>query len=91
MKGSSDAYFLSAIEFFWQNKTEVPSYHALSALIIDTYNRFEHTLMNILESKLTQDHREKLDQWIGLTNKKSMQRPLITLAKKTNQSLKTSV
>ncbi len=81
---------LSAIEFFWQNKIEIPSYHALSTFITDAYNHFEQELMNILESKLTQDHREKLDQWAEPDNKKSMQRPLITLVKQVNQSLKAS-
>lgn len=82
--------FLSAIDFFWQNKIEMPSYHSLSTLITDAYNHFEQGLINVLASKLTQDHRDKLDQWVGAANKKSMQRPLITLVKQVNQSLKAS-
>lgn len=80
--------FLAIIDFCWQNKIELPSSHVLSTLITDSYNNFEQELINILTNKLTQHHREKLDEWVGKTNKKSMQRPLITLIKQVNQSLR---
>ncbi|MBY0293603.1 MAG: Tn3 family transposase, partial [Alphaproteobacteria bacterium] len=82
--------FLSLINFFWQNKIELPSSHTLSTLITEAYNHFEKELISILANKLTQYHREKLDKWVGITNKKAMQRPMITLIKQVNQSLRPS-
>ncbi|MCE3239009.1 MAG: transposase [Gammaproteobacteria bacterium] len=87
---SPKAIFLSMIDFFWQNKTELPSYNALSTLITDAYNAFEAKLINILESKLTQLYREKLNQLVYTPNGKSMERPTITLIKQVNQSLNPS-
>jgi TnpA family transposase len=87
---SPKAIFLSVVDFFWQNKTELASYNALSTLITDAYNAFEAKLINILESKLTSIYREKLNQLIYTPNGKSMERPTITLIKQVNQSLNPS-
>src|SRR3990167_3764232 len=85
--------FLSIIDFCWQNKIELPTYNALALMITNSYNQYEDGLINILASKLTQYHRDKLDKIIGSHNssdKKRMQRPPITLIKQINQSLKPS-
>lgn len=85
--------FLSIIDFCWQNKIEVPTYNALAIIITQSYNQFEQKLIDILSSKLTKYHQEKLEKIIGLNtveNKKRMQRPLITLIKQINHSLKPS-
>lgn len=85
--------FLSAIDFCWQNKIELPSYNSMALIITDSYNQFERGLIDVLSKKLTITHREKLDAIvkgsIG-TNKDQFQRPAITLLKKINQSLRPS-
>jgi TnpA family transposase len=80
--------FLSAIDFCWQNKIELPSYYVLAAFITDAYNHFEQEVITILANKLTQHHKEKLDLLMGAENKKAMERPLITRLKQINQSLR---
>jgi hypothetical protein len=83
--------FLSIIDFCWQNKIELPSYNALATCITNAYNHFEQKLIDIVSNKLTQYHREKLDQLSGFgVNKKRLQRPPITLIKQVNQSLRPS-
>jgi TnpA family transposase len=83
--------FLSAIDFCWQNKIEVSSYNTLAICITNAYNHFEQKLIDIVTNKLTQYHREKLDQLAGISiSKKRLQRPLITLIKQINQSLRPS-
>jgi len=74
-------------------KIELPTYNVLALIITHSYNQYENGLINILTNKLTQYHREKLDNMLGLndlTTKKRMQRPPITLIKQINQSLKPS-
>lgn len=81
---------LSVVDFCWQNKIELPSSYILSTLITDAYNYFEQGLINILATKLTPSHREKLDQLINTKDKKPMGRPVITLLKQINQALRPS-
>jgi TnpA family transposase len=84
--------FLSIIDFCWQNKIELPSYNTLATYITNAHNHFEQKLIDIISNKLTQYHREKLDQLTGISvgNKKRLQRPPITLIKQVNQSLRPS-
>lgn len=84
--------FLSIIDFCWQNKIELPSYNTLAVSITNAYNHFEKKLIDIVTNKLTQYHRERLDQLTGINvkNKKRLQRPPITLIKQVNQSLRPS-
>ncbi|MDP1574979.1 MAG: Tn3 family transposase [Coxiellaceae bacterium] len=83
--------FLSAIDFCWQNKIELPSYNSMSLIITDSYNQFESRLVDILSKKLTRFHREILDKVVSgekSDNKNKLQRPAITIIKKINQSLR---
>ena len=83
--------FLSIIDFCWQNKIELPSYHTMSVIITDGYNHFENSLINILAKHLKKSQIKKLNGLVGIgqeTNKKRMSRPQITLIKNINQSLK---
>lgn len=83
--------FLSAIDFCWQNKIELPSYNSLALIITDSYNEFESRLVDILSKKLTSSHREKLDKMVATTkvdSKNKFQRSAITIIKKVNQSLR---
>ena len=57
--------FLSIIDFCWQNKIELPTYNSLALIITSSYNQYERRLIDILASKLTQYHSEKLDKMIG--------------------------
>jgi TnpA family transposase len=84
--------FLSIIDFCWQNKIELPSCNILTTIITNAYNCFEQRLIAIVAKKLTQYHRDKLDQLVGINakNKKRLQRPPITLIKQVNQSLQPS-
>jgi len=81
--------FLSIIDFCWQSKIELPSCNILTTIITNTYNRFEQGLVDIISKKLTQYHRNKLDQLAGINakNKKRLQRspiriPAVILVKK---------
>lgn len=58
--------FMSAIDFCWANKIEVPSYNTLSTIITNAYNQFESGLIHLLEKKLTFYHKEKLDYLAGI-------------------------
>ena len=83
--------FFSIIDFCWQNKIELPSYHIMSIIITDAYNYFENSLVNILAKNLTNQQIKKLDELAGIgqeINKNRMSRPQITLIKNINQSLK---
>lgn len=83
--------FLSIIDFCWQNKIELPSYHTMSIIITNAYNRFENSLINILAKRLKNSQVKKLNELAGIwkeTNKSRMNRPQITLIKNINQSLK---
>lgn len=85
--------FLSSIDFCWHNKIELPSYHLLSVFITDIFNNFEDDLIKIIDQKLTDEQRIKLDDILGVDNtqgqssKQQMSRPPITLIKNINQSL----
>jgi len=88
---SSRNIFLSAIDFFWKNKIELPSYNSMALIITDSYNQFESGLIDILSIKLTTFHRDKLDKMVSGTkgdNKNKFKRPAITIIKKINQSLR---
>jgi TnpA family transposase len=89
---SPKVVFLSIIDFCWQNKVEVPTYSALATSITNAYNHFEQKLIDVVTNKLTQYHREKLDQFAGINvvDKKRLQRPPITRMKQVNQSLRPS-
>ena len=83
--------FLSLIDFCWHNKIEVPSYNLLSTVISDIYNSFEEDLVKIVEQKLTDNHRQKLNHLLGISDevsKQQMIRTPITLIKNINQSLR---
>ena len=79
--------FLSSIDFCWNNKIEVPSCHLLSLYITDIYNNFEEDLIKIIDQKLTDEERIKLDHILsidGATNpssKQKMSKSPITLIK----------
>ncbi len=83
--------FLSIIDFCWQNKIELPSYHTMSIIITDAYNRFENGLVNILANQLKKSQIKKLNELIGVgatENKNRMSRPPITMIKNINQGLR---
>ena len=71
--------FLSAIDFCWANRIEVPSYSTLSTLITDPYNIFERGLEKKLSKTLTNHHHHKIQELL------SPSKPF-TLLKKISQS-----
>jgi TnpA family transposase len=73
--------FLSAIDFCWVNRIEVPSYSALSTIITDAYNTFEKSLVNKLSKELTKTHHKKIQELL------SPSKPF-TLLKRINQSIR---
>jgi len=84
--------FLSVIDFCWQSKIELPSYHQLSSFITEAYNHFEIELLKIIDQSLSVEHQDKLQCMAGLEkqSKNRMQRPPLTLIKHLNQSLRPS-
>lgn len=79
--------FMLTIDFCWQNQVEVLTYNTLTQLITNSYNNFEQTLINRIESLLNQQQKEQLLAFVNVKSKIKMSRPTITLMKKINQSL----
>lgn len=68
-QSSPKSIFLSVIDFCRQNKIELPSYNTLATSITQAYNYFGQKLTDVITNKLTQCHREKLDQIAGIGSK----------------------
>ncbi len=79
---------LSAADFCWKNKIEVPSYHTLSTLITDSFNNFEDKLIGTLADALTDKHSLLLDEYISQSADERGSRPPLTKLRRINQSLR---
>ena len=83
--------FVEAVQILSKKKIAIPSYSALSTMILDAMNKYHKELIKIIESSLTKEQRKKLDE---LLNKESggdsSWRYPITLLKKPLQSTQPS-
>ncbi len=84
--------FMLSIDFFWQNKIELPSYTKLSLSITNAYNQYETILLNKISSLLDVEQEKSLLALIRseFEQKPQMFKPRITSLKKINQSLQPS-
>lgn len=85
--------FLSIVDFLWNNKIELPGYNTIGTVISNAYENFESGLIDILSSKLTRVHFEKLNLLINSAHnpdKKSIHKSHISFLKKLSHSLDAS-
>ncbi len=78
--------FAAAIDFCWKQRIEIPTYHQLSAVITDSFNIVESSMLSTLSSELEEDERSALDAL--LANPKTHWRSLLGQIKQVNQSLR---
>lgn len=81
---------LTAIDYCWQNKLELPSYNQIALLITESYNKNETELIKVLKHSLNDHQKELLSSLVVVDSNKKPQRPLITLLKQVNQSLRST-
>ena len=83
--------FVEAVQILSQKKIDIPSYSALSTMILAAMSKYHRELIKIIESSLTKKQRNKLEE---LLNKESGEdsswRYPITLLKKPLQSTQPS-
>ena len=84
--------FLTAIDYCWQNKIELPSYNQIALLITRAYNKNESIIITQLKTLIDDEQRKLLITLVDVDNKnkKNLSRPPITQLKQINQSLRPS-
>ncbi len=86
--------FMSLVDFLIRKRIEIPTYYAFSEAITNGLNRFEKTLLSVIQKNLNHEERALLDDLLemndaGLSEEKKSTKPYkITLLKKINQSRK---
>lgn len=80
--------FLIVIDYCWQHKIELPSYNQVALMITQVYNENERNILTQLKKSLNNKHQKLLSELVSINNKKTLQRPIITQLKQTNQSLR---
>lgn len=80
--------FNIAIDYCWHNKIELPSCNQLTLLITDAYNEHELLLLDEIKNNINNKTKNKLNQLMRVTKDHTEQKPLITILKQVNQSLR---
>lgn len=84
--------FLSLLDMLHRKKIVVPTYHALSEIIIQAIDEYENLLMEILNRRLTQKQKDLLESLYETEGEEALeekkwQRYRFTMLKKINQSI----
>lgn len=81
--------FVEAVEILSKSKIAIPSYSALSTMILDAMREYHKELIKVIESSLTKKQRKKLDELLNKESDGDWLYP-ITLLKKPLQSTQPS-
>lgn len=80
-----------AIDYCWNNQIEIPSYHQLTSIITSVYHEHEQILISIVKKYIDSELKQQLNLLVkDSSSDDKYQRPMITVLKQTNQSLRPS-